>query len=111
MTRKTYKKKDKKDLTKGGSSCGFSTTGQYGSAVYGAAGQQVAQPGGNAIQMNPVGGQMGGKKKEKRSKLVGKGGSMFADLGVPTLLLYAAATTRKSKSKSRKNRSYKKGRR
>ena len=99
MAGKTQKKK--------GGSCAPMSTSQYGAAVYGAADQQHAGANG-AIAMNvpPV---VGGGKKSKKEK----GGSTFADLAVPAVLLYASTALRKTKSNrrgGRKNRSYKRRR-
>jgi hypothetical protein len=84
------RKRDRKDKKKGGS---CQNTGDYGSAVFGAAGNQTAAEGaGNLIKMSPP--QSGGRRK--------KGGSTLIDVGVPLVLLAGVALNNKSRKSGRK---------
>jgi hypothetical protein len=68
-----------------------STTGNYATGVYGAAGSQHAASGfGNTIAQTPVqcGGYRSKSKSSKRSKSR-KGGNMLSKVAVPAVLLAA----------------------
>lgn len=71
---------------------GGSSTGAWMNAVAGSAAQQTGSNGaGGLIMLNKDANlTVGGGKRRK------KGGSMFADLAVPAVLLYANNTVRKS---------------
>ena len=86
-----------------GGSCTAMSTGQYGTTVFGAAGQQQAASGqGNLIASN-VPPMIGGKRRGRK----GKGGSAIADLGVPLVLLgiNQAMTCRRRRGKGGKKSS------
>ena len=86
--RKGSRSRSRKNMKKGGTS-----TGEWGIAVAGDTTHQVGANGvSGMLQYNTNPNLVVGGKRRK-----GKGGSVFADLAVPAVLLYANQSMRRSK--------------
>jgi len=92
--RKGSRNRSRKNIKRGGTS-----TGDWGIAVAGSTTTQVGTNGaGGILQYNTNPALVVGGKRRK-----GKGGSVFADLAVPAVLLYANHAMRRS-NKSHSNK-------